>query len=385
MLRYMDVITEDGVCSEELAVFRNFPVNMMSQGTDSWLNDPRYDMKFGINPNSGVIQIIDTVPKELIYNVNHSNGIGKVWKRSYELVADIIAKYNPSDILEIGGSSGILERIYYTMNEGSRVYNWYIIDPITYPNVNSNCTFIKGYFPEDMPDNIKVSLIVHSHTLEHMYSPKKFINSVSAILKKNGHMVFSIPNLKKQLENNYTSVLTFEHTVYISEEYVDYLLAESGFEIKAKYEYESHSLIYDVVKSSKQTVFKYSLKGLYGKNKLLFNNWYRYHQVKINRLNQYIIDHNLKDVYFFGAHVTLQFYLAFGLNANNIVGVLDNDLYKQGNRVSGTPWRVQSPHILANLWSPVVILPISPYSEEIKTQTINQVNKNVNFLEICNI
>ena len=83
----------------------------------------------------------------------------------------------------------------------------------------------------------------------------------------------------------------------------------------------------------------------------------------------------------FGAHVFAQYLIEFGLDLNNIVCLLDNDKNKQGKRLYGTSLRVDSPKILKDIESPVVILKAGVYNKEIKDDIIKNINPNVTFWE----
>ena len=81
------------------------PVNMLADAESEPQNDPTYDMVFGIFPDSGVIQLLDLVPEEMIYVDTHSNAVGGIWKRQHEQLAALIGESNPENILEIGGGN----------------------------------------------------------------------------------------------------------------------------------------------------------------------------------------------------------------------------------------------------------------------------------------
>jgi len=59
---------------------------------------------------------------------------------------------------------------------------------------------------------------------------------------------------------------------------------------------------------------------------------------------------------------------------------LDNDTRKQGRRLYGTPFRIESPTVLSNIESPTVILKTGHYDEEIKLDIYKNVNASVKFL-----
>lgn len=76
---------------------------MLARSDTKSENDPKADMKIGINPDSGVIQIIELPQNDEVYVDTHSNAIGKVWRDHHERVAKLLRKYAPKAILEVGG------------------------------------------------------------------------------------------------------------------------------------------------------------------------------------------------------------------------------------------------------------------------------------------
>jgi hypothetical protein len=71
--------------------------------------------------------------------------------------------------------------------------------------------------------------------------------------------------------------------------------------------------------------------------------------------------------------------LCLGLDENLITCLLDNDPKKQNRRLYGTNLLVQSPEILANYESPLLVLKNSLFDEEIREQIYN-INKNVRII-----
>lgn len=379
MRREIDVITGNNVQLEQLYTFKNFPINMVSGSACDVNDDLLFDMDIGISPESGCIQLIDIPPEEMIYIDTHSNAIGSVWKRQHEALAREIQKYNPKRVLELGGGTGILERIYNDMDGGCN--EWTIIDPQPNP-INTNAKFIKGYFPEAYRSEMDFDVIVHSHVWEHIQFPREFISNISKILSIGQRMIFSVPDLKYLLKNCKTSIINFEHTIYLSDEYIDYLLLESGFEICKKVYFENHSIIYDVVKTNRRT--KMNLSEMYELNKKLFETYISSHKKKINHLNDEL-NQKTNSVFLFGGHISSQFYIAFGLQISKIKAILDNDESKWGKRLSGTCLRIESPEVLRNIAHATVILPSSPYTKEIKEQISDSINSAVEFIEMDNL
>jgi hypothetical protein len=215
---------------------------------------------------------------------------------------------------------------------------------------------------------------------EHIYEPDRFMQHLSNFIDEGKNLVFSLPNMKVMLERNYTNCLNFEHSIFLTEPYVEHMLAKHGFKLlNKKYFMDDHSIFYSTVRDS--TVLPIELPSdLYGKNKLLYSNYVKYH-------NDLILDINLKisnieaPIYLFGAHVFAQYLIESGLDISKIISLLDNDQAKQGKRLYGTSLMVQSPKILQNVMNPIVILKAGVYNTEIKKDILENINSTVKFLE----
>jgi hypothetical protein len=182
------------------------------------------------------------------------------------------------------------------------------------------------------------------------------------------------------LDRKYTNCINFEHTVFLTEPYVEYLLAKHGCRLLNKEHFrDGHSIFYATVRDP--SVKPVALPpGLYETNKQLYLNYVRYHEELITDLNGRM-SQSTQPIYLFGAHVFAQYLIAFGLDTNRIISLLDNDPKKQGKRLYGTSLIVQSPKVLREVERPIVILKAGVYNQEIKEDILQNINKAVTFLE----
>ena len=81
-------------------------------------------------------------------------------------------------------------------------------------------------------------------------------------------------------------------------------------------------------------------------------------------------------IYLFGAHIFSQYLISTGLKTGKLVTVLDNSPLKQGKRLYGTRFIVDSPNILKNKGKVNIILKAGAYNKEIAKQ-LHLINKNV--------
>jgi hypothetical protein len=193
-------------------------------------------------------------------------------------------------------------------------------------------------------------------------------------------MVFSVPHLSEWLERKYTNCINFEHSILLTEPYIEYLLAKHGFRVVDKrHVMDGHSIFYATVRDS--AVMPCALPaGLYDFNRRLYERFVSYHEQLVADLNARMAAHD-GPVHLFGAHIFSQYLLGFGLNPSPIEDILDNDARKHDKRLYGTPLRVRSPKVLRGQARPAVVLKAGIYNEEIKADILANINPDTVFFE----
>jgi hypothetical protein len=369
------------VCTSEslarLETFRRFPI-LMGCSTSDPTDDVFADMRWMICGTCGLIQLGSLIPLHVLYSASHGSGnVGAVWQQHHKEFALFLRRLKPSSVLEIGGAHGLLSIEYHQLED----IPWHIVEPNPTPAKGCRAEFKSGFFDRKIRLEIQYDAVVHSHVLEHIYEPIDFISLLKKSIRHGGFMCFSFPNMMAQLERKYTNCLGFEHTIFLTEPYVDYLLAAHGFVVLDKeYYLDDHSIFYATQWNGK-TPDTVDYENLFDKyhslNKSIFNEFVSFNRNIVVQLNANLQKLNLKEseVYIFGAHIFSQSLLAFGLEKNLITGVLDNDPTKRGKRLYGTDLIVDSPQILASKTNPVVIVKAGPYTEEIK-RSIEYINCN---------
>ena len=373
--RDKDVINE---CKdlEFLYKFDNFPV-FMGCTNQSIEKDILVNMQWEISKGSGVIQLNPLLPLDILYPESHGSGnIGRMWAEHHQEFSKFIQHQSPNSVLEIGGAHGILSREYKKENP----INWTILEPNPSPAKDVDATFIKGFFDDKFTFDGEIDTIIHSHVFEHVYYPDEFIGHISSFLNNGQNLIFSLPNMEEMLKRKYTNCINFEHTVFITEPYVEHLLSKHGFKQVAKqYFKDDHSIFYAYVKDSNTKTIELP-KGLYEHNKKLYLEYVDYHKQLIKDLNAKI-DNISEDqpIYLFGAHVFAQYLIEFGLDISRIICLLDNDTNKQGKRLYGTNMMVESPKVLEDLKNPIVILKAGVYNLEVSDDILSNINPSAIF------
>jgi hypothetical protein len=227
--RTYDVVT-GSTDLEDLHSLPNFPV-FMGSVTHDQIDDVVSDMSWSISRESGLIQLKKLLPLEVLYQAQTTtSAVGQIWMAHHKAFAKFIAQYQPNSVLELGGAHGILAKEFQEISD----IPWTILEPNPSPIEGCNANFIKGFFDEKFTFNNSVDTIVHSHVFEHIYEPNQFMTHLAQFIPMGGMMIFSLPNLLNWLEKKYTNCINFEHSIFLTEPYVDYLLTKHGFRILEK-------------------------------------------------------------------------------------------------------------------------------------------------------
>jgi hypothetical protein len=373
--RTRSVIDQSGEL-ETLHTLKDFPVFM------GCVDHPRdedlvADQTWDICRHTGVIQLKHLIPLEVLYQEQHCSVVGDLWLQHHKAFAAFVNVAAPQTVLELGGAHGTLSKLYAELQPTS---SWTILEPNPAPAADVKARYIAGFFDSTFQADQNYDAVVHSHVFEHMYEPDEFVRALANFRNGGVRHLFAVPNIKSWFGRKYTNALNFEHTVFITEEYIDYLLGKHGLRVERKQHYgDEHSIFYDVVRRSNQS-YQDQPPGLYASHKSMFLDYIRYHEELIDSINQQMQAEG-GDIFLFGAHVFSQYLLAFGLDTSRIVCILDNNPLKHNYRLYGTDMMVRSPEVLRGLQNPRVILKAGSHTEEIRRGILGNINSSTRFLE----
>ena len=361
---------------ELLHRFERFPAFMGCVSTPAE-QDVRADMAFHISRTSGMVQLHPLLPLEVLYPAAHGAGcVGASWEKHHSQFARFIARFAPDSVLELGGGHGILSMRYDALH----AVPWTILEPNPTPAPGCQARVIKGFFDRHFRLDVPVDAVVHSHVFEHIYDPRDFLQSLKNFIQPGKWLIFSVPHMRVMLERKFTNCLNFEHTVYLTDYYIEYLLAQHGFRLEAReYFGEDHSIFYAAVRDEAVPPLALGVDW-YQHNRTLFLDYIAFHQQLISDINLRLQSLPDADIFLFGAHVQSQYLIGFGLDISRFKAVLDNDRNKTGLRLSGTPLTVQLPEILADCSVPIVIIRAGTFASEVKAQ-IRRINPATEFIE----
>ncbi len=360
---------------EDLQPMRNFPV-FIGTTSEKQESDLVHDMMWTISRSTGMIQLRSLLPLDVLYPEQTTTAaVGPTWMKHHAEFAAFLESCNPGSVLEIGGAHGIL-----SVEHGRiRSVPWTIIEPNPSPAPECQAKFIKSFFDKDLCIEEDFDTVVHSHVLEHMYDPMRFMNELSARMQVGSRMVISIPNMLDWFTKKYTNCINFEHTALITEHHLEFILTHNELRIERKQNYgDGHSIFVCAVKDP--TVRKSKIPHeLYHEQKDLYQEYMRHFENQVKSLNKKIVDAK-GNVFLFGAHIFSQSLISFGLDSSKISAVLDNDKNKNGKRLYGTNLMVRIPDTIASEKSPTLIVRAGLYSSEIRDQIIRTINAESVFI-----
>lgn len=358
---------------ELLHTFADFPV-FMGCTTAARDTDVLADMSFWISRSTGMIQLNPLLPLDVLYPEAHGAGcVGRLWAVHHRSLAEFIANHAPKSVLEVGGAHGILALNYQSLAS----IPWTIVEPNPTPVSGCNARILKGFFDEHFQLDEEVDVVVHSHVFEHMYDPAKFVSHLASFLQPGKKLIFSVPNMRVMVERKYTNCLNFEHTIFLTEDYIELLLGQAGFRVlEREYFMDDHSIFYAAVRDPQAKVASLDT-SLYARNRAAYDAYVQEHLHLLGSVNADI--RQRENVFLFGAHAQAQYLLGFGLDAGPIVAVLDNDETKHGKRLYGTDKVVYGPARITGLEAPTVIVRAGTFTDEIVEQ-LRLVNPSTRFL-----
>ena len=373
--RSQSVITKEKNL-EHLYTFNDFPVFMGC--TDKPIEtDIIADMRWEIDPHTGLIQLSRLIPMDILYMDQHMDATGLTWTMYNIALADYVVKNKIGDVLEIGGGSGKLAKLIL---EKDKLIKYSVVEPNPTFEATERLEIVKSFFSKDLKGKFpNIRTIILSQVLEHVYDPLEFLSDVSYCLPVGGRFVFGYPNLEFLFKNKFTNAINFEHTMLMTDYFIDYFLEKAGFKIISKTEYKNHSHFYTAEKLELAGRNNIELENRYSYYKSMFQDYIEYHKNLVNELNPQI--KNWKgNVYLFGAHIFSQYLFSFGLHSSKFISILDNSPLKQGKRLYGTTLFVESPIVLSKVENPLIVLKAGLYNDEIKEDILTNINPSAKFI-----
>jgi hypothetical protein len=350
---------------EHLYTLKDYPITPSSSKYDL-STDEFQDCVFVNCTQCGCVQLTKLIdPIKLYENFNKMIESTPTWKEHHKLFSMFIVENNKSDtILEIGSSSGPLYKLLCSTG-----VNYIMMDIADSEKRPLDVKFIKGNC-EDYDFSGYNSLVL-SHTFEHLYFPRKFVENLNKV--KVQSVFISIPNIDELYASNNISILHNEHTYYVGNNEILYLFSEFGYTCKKSYNFKKHSLFYHFVYDKNTEQIPFNINSPRTENiKTIFLDY----EHKMKNIN---ID---KPCFICpSGHYGQKIYYYLQRFSEHIQGFIDNDPLKQEKRVYGTSKYVYSPDILTKYKDKTVyvILYAGPYTDELKKQ-LSTIHSSIEYI-----
>ena len=132
---------------EDLYTIKDFPVFMGCVDSEAD-QDVKSDMSWKISTSSGAIQLNPVLPLDVVYAMSHGSGtVGDTWKQHHKAFSEFVIKYEPNNVLEIGGLHGELAKNCLDVNPNLK---WTIIEPNPSIPKTLPVNVVKGFFDDTL-------------------------------------------------------------------------------------------------------------------------------------------------------------------------------------------------------------------------------------------
>jgi hypothetical protein len=359
--------------NECLAWFPAFPT-FMGCVTEPATNDVFAPMLWCQGGDRAPLEVRPILPEDLVYRQPHNDAIGPTWHAHHAEFGDFVARNaRGKSIYEVGAAHGRLSLEVARQ----RPMHWTMHDLSPQPIPEYEGDIVSGAFSASTARLREgCETVVHSHTLEHVHNPSKFLSHISDVLPDGGRTIFSWPNMDAMLRRCDLNFLNFEHTAFLPEAYVQLILQASGFQVEELHFFGDHSIFISAIKAGVSPPPHRPSTLLLPTEIQLFHDYFDALFARVKRMNDKLASHHSGPRFVFGGHVFTQMLLAAGLDERLLDGCLDNSPLKWEKRLYGTNLHVSSPEVAlkapptsdGSRYRPLVLLAAGAYQEEIQRQ-----------------
>lgn len=344
----------------------SFPISLSTASSSTDLYAP---LTFASCATCECVQLLELIDPEILYGNAHNNTAETpTWKEHHQQFAHFIEEKTTLPILEVGGADGTLAS-HLLQHHPNRPYTCLDLCPPKKPIEGvRHCIGNCETYTYDASQ-----CVIASHVFEHLYNPSDFVKRLAD--SSVGAVAISIPTMRSWLDTHVLSFLHREHTFYIDADYLTNLFQRHGYTLRQHTPFRVHSEFFFFVRDGGALSTPiYRLGELRSK-------FEQYLYAREMRLS--VIDLSGPTYIFPAGHYGQLVYTALkGCGkADLILGFLDNDPSKIGNRMYGTPCSVYSPAAVQNNTSCTILLVASVYAAEIKQQLLS-ICKTLTIIEL---
>jgi methylation protein EvaC len=284
------------ICTNEINPFISFGKMPIANG---FLEESKYsqeyffEMKVAYCSNCGMVQLIETPDRNLMFNENYAffSGTSESMKEHFKKFAiEIKDKYITNDdpfVIEIGSNDGIMLSNFKDFG-----YRHLGIEPsknVAQEAIKKGINTIIQFFDENLAEKIvsengQADVFVAANVMCHIPYFHSIVAGLVKLIKKTGVIVFEDPYLGDVIEKTTYDQIYDEHTFLFSIKSINYIFNEYGmevFDISHQYTHGGSMRYYIGFKGVREVTVK-TLNQIEIENKLQLSNQGTYINFKNN-------------------------------------------------------------------------------------------------------
>ena len=359
----------DAQLSSPTLRFEDVPALLGTSQRSDLQGDHFLDFNAYVCPRCALIQT-DALFDPAWYECVHSHGVGGTWDDHRRAFAKFVLEETGSNgtvvnsILEPGPSVNPIARELTCIEDVAVTY----VDLMPLPpfETSSNEMYVQSVFP-GVSVGEQFDLVIASHVLEHAESTSRFFLGLVDHLADGGTIVVSIPDFEQWLDGNYWNFLTSEHVAYPLIAHLHRLAEMSGLSVRFG-SFKDHSVFAAFTSGeagySEPHDAPESMEHEWGR----LGRWADKITSSVREIELAIAMSDAPVLMTGASHLAQYPLLMSEAIRSRAVSVLDNAPDKHGQRLYGTAIQTQPFSHLSEFTDPLVVVPKSPYQEEITTQ-----------------
>lgn len=166
--------------------------------------EKKFRLVIGFNPKNYLISILNTVPKEKMFNERYpyKSSESKTMKKSFkDLSKNIKKRFNPSLVLEIGSNDGTFIKNF----NKSKIIGVEPCKNLARITIKNGYTTFSEYWDTSLAKKIskkkKIDLIYSANTLSHIKNFSEIFKAVNLSLSEKGILILEDPSLLECIKN----------------------------------------------------------------------------------------------------------------------------------------------------------------------------------------
>jgi SAM-dependent methyltransferase len=336
------------------------PANELYASKELARNAEKFPLEVVMCSNCKHVQLKHIVnPNRLFDNYVYKSGTSNFFVEHFEKLADYISESHPiqSYVLEVGSNDGILLSSLEKRNIksiGVEPSEFLAKECVAKNQVVYNSYFDEGTVNKIITEHGKASIVLGNNVFAHIEDLRKAFNNVFNILNSNGLFIFEVAHFRYILEDGIFDTIYHEHMSYHTAVAMEKFANDTGFKLFNIEKISSHggSLRFFLSKDKEKKVNpsvreitdEEKSLGLENENVMgVIESKIQSIKVSVKDLVYDLSTSRKKKFIGYGAPAKVVTFLAeMELENLEIIGIVDDNLNKQGKYLPGSGYKIVS-------------------------------------------